>query len=202
MSVAARLAAQSRPVRWTVALGMLALLMVLAWLVVWIPVQSLVSSQELWRQSTEEAIAEDRGTLKLAASLRAGREALNASPLPGKLLADVAGGGPDAQLQEELRAALLQSGVEPTNFKVLPAGSFQALRAHRVEFASNMTVDQLQAFFLALEGRPHFVRIERLQLSAPATQRTDENPRLNVLMEARGYSSGAKTADLRVAHAN
>ena len=148
-------------------------------------------------------IGEDRGIVKQAQALRTAREALNASPWPARLFVSRDGAGPDLQLQDEVRAALTQSGVEPTNFKVLPASDFRNLRAHRVEFASIMTIDQLQAFFLAIEGRQRLVRIEKLQLSAPSAQRQDENPRLNVLMEARGYSTNAPaTRDLRVAHAN
>jgi hypothetical protein len=91
-------------------------------------------------------------------------------------------------LQSELRDALVQSGVVPTTFKVLPGDLVGGLRAHRVEFASVMSVEQLRAFFLALAAQPHYVRVERLQLSAPQQQRSDENPPVNVLIEARGFA--------------
>jgi hypothetical protein len=203
VSAVARIAAMSLPARRALAVLLLALAMLLVWVAVFLPIRALVSSQEQWREGTAGAIAADRGMLSLAEQLRVAREALKTSPLPARLYASSATGGPDVQLQDDLRAALTRSGVEPTNFKVLPAGSFRNLRAHRVEFASIMTVDQLQAFFIALEGQQHFVRIERLQLGAPSAQRTDENPRINVLMEARGYSLNAPVpAGTRVAYAH
>jgi hypothetical protein len=70
-----------------------------------------------------------------------------------------------------------------------------------VEFSTIVTIDQLQAFFVALDNQPHYVRIESLRLDAPDSQRNDENPRLTVLMEARGYSVDAPAPEMRVARA-
>jgi hypothetical protein len=96
---------------------------------------------------------------------------------------------------------LIASGVEPTNFKVLPATRALGLRVQRVEFSTTVTVDQLQGFFVALDNQPHYVRIERLRVDSPHTQRNDENPRLTALIEARGYSVDGPAPDVRVARA-
>jgi hypothetical protein len=201
MSAVSSLARLPSIARRFIALGVLALVVALVWWLVLTPARALVSSQQHWREHTAMAIGEDRAMVKQAESLRAARKALDASPLPMRLFVSNASGNPELQLQEELRSALAQSGVQPTNFKVLPAETFQGLRAHRVEFASSLTIDQLRAFFIALDARPRFVRIERLRLSAPSNQRMDENPRLNALMEARGYSVDAPVSSERVAHA-
>jgi hypothetical protein len=133
--------------------------------------------------------------------LRAAQTALQGSPWRARLFTVTNSVSPADQLQEDLRTALRRAGVEPTNFKVLPASGFRGLRVHRVEFASVMTVDQLRAFFAALGAQPRTVRVERLQLDAPAVQRADENPRLNVLMEAQGFSADAAPVTTRLADA-
>src|SRR5688572_14301657 len=122
MSIATRLATLPLPARRAITITLLVLVLLLAWWLMITPVAALVSSQQAWRQRTTMDIGEDRGIVKQAQALRTAREALNASPWPARLFVSRDGAGPDLQLQDEVRAALTQSGVEPTNFKVLPAG--------------------------------------------------------------------------------
>ena len=204
MSAVSRLSTLPLATRRAIALGWLVLAALLIWLVVVVPVRSLVLSQREWRAATEREIARDRGMAKSAAQLREIAAAVDASPLRARLYAAGSLMAVTDELQNDLRAALLQSGVEPTTFKVLPGSLVNGLRAHRLEFSSVMTVDQLKAFFVALAAQPHFVRVERLQLDAPGQQRNDENPRLTVLMEVRAFALDAPApapADTRVARA-
>jgi type II secretory pathway component PulM len=203
MSATVRLAALPPASRRAIALLLLALALVVAWAVIVLPVSALLASQQEWRADVARDIARDRGMISTAAQLSTAGTQVETSPLRGRLYG-AGSGTPADQLQNDLRAALLAGGVEPTNFKVLPSAASGGLRVHRVEFASVMSVDQLKAFFLALEQQPHHVRVERLRLDAPSTQRTDENPRINVLMEVRGFSAetAAPASAVRVASAN
>ena len=201
MNGVARLAALPLATRRAIALAILAMALVLAWcLVVW-PVRLLLTSQTEWREAVTRQIAHDRGPLKSATQVREAAAALDATALRGWLYESGAASAPPDALQNDLRSALLASGVEPTNFTVLPPTNVAGLRAHRVEFSTIVTIDQLQAFFGALDNQAHYVRIERLRLDAPDTQRPDENPRLTVLMEARGYSVDGPAPEVRVARA-
>jgi hypothetical protein len=201
MSAATRLAALPLAARRSVAVAVLAMVVVLAWSVIVMPLRALLTSQTEWREDMSRRIARDRGTLESASRVREAAAALDSSALRGWLY-ELGGALPPADaLQNDLRSALLASGVEPTNFKVLPATNTNGLRAQRVEFSTILTVDQLQAFFVALDGQPHYVRIERLRLDAPDAQRADENPRMTALMEARGYSVEGPAPELRVARA-
>lgn len=203
MSAAARLAAMPATTRRGIALVILAFALLLAWIVVVMPVQALLLSQQEWRADTARQIARDRGMAKSAAEVRTASAAVDASPLKARLY-DVANGmAVTDELQNDLRNALTQSGVEPTTFKVLPASVVSGLRAHRVEFSSVMTVEQLRTFFVALAGQPRYARIERLKLDAPLQQRNDENPRVTALMEVRGFAldAVAPKAATRVASA-
>jgi hypothetical protein len=202
MNAAERLSALPLASRRAIALTMLALALGIAWAAIVLPVRALLASQHEWRADVARDIARDRGMVATAAQIRSATTDVDASPLKSRLYD--AGAAPDDQLQNDLRTAMLAGGVEPTNFKVLPSLSARGLRVHRVEFSSIMSVDQLQAFFQTLAGQPHHVRIERLRLDAPAVQRNDENPRVTVLMEARGYSaeSAAPKAEVRVASAH
>jgi hypothetical protein len=191
VSAAARLSALPPAARRAIAIGLLGLAALMIWLAVVVPVRGLLLSQREWRTATEREIAQDRGMAKSAAQLREMAATVDASPLRARLYDAGSGMVVTDQLQNDLRAALLQSGVEPTTFKVLPGSLVHGLRAHRVEFSSVMSVDQLKAFFVALATQPHFVRVERLQLDAPQQQRADENPRLTVLMEVRAFALDA-----------
>lgn len=187
MSAAARLAALPRNARRVAAVAILVLMMALAWLLVIVPVRLVATSQDDWRAEVSRQIARDRGMVKSATRVRELSESVRNAPIRGRLYA--AGNvGIDDQLQNDLRQALIQSGVEPTTFKVLPGSTANGVRQHRVEFASIMSVDQLRSLYTALEQQTHYIRVERLRIEAPATQATNENPRLTLLMEARGYS--------------
>jgi hypothetical protein len=188
VSTAARLSSLPLAMRRAIALGLLLLAALLAWLMLVVPLRGLLLSQQEWRAVTAREIARDRGLAQSAAQLHEISTAVNASPLLARLYEPSSGTAVTDQLQSELRDALVQSGVVPTTFKVLPGDLVGGLRAHRVEFASVMSVEQLRAFFLALAAQPHYVRVERLQLSAPQQQRSDENPPVNVLIEARGFA--------------
>jgi hypothetical protein len=201
MSAAARISGLPLVTRRAIAVVLLALALLGAWILLLMPLRAIVSSQQQWRESTARQIAEDRGLVKTATAVRAVASAVNASPLKAKLY-DAAGEiAVEDQLQNDLRAALRAGGVEPTTFKVLPGSLVQGLRAHRVEFSSMMTVEQMRAFFLALASQSRFVRVERLRADAPLQQRPDENPRVMVLMEARGYARDIAPMR-RVARAN
>lgn len=203
MSSASRLAALPLASRRALALSMLVLALVLAWAAVVWPMRVLLVSQQEWRIETAREIARDRGMVNTANQLRELAASIEASPLRARLY-ETGVVAPADQLQNDLRTALIAAGVEPTNFKVLPSVAENGLRVVRLEFSSVMSVDQLRAFFLALEQQPHYVRVERLRLDAPSTQRTDENPRVTALMEARGFSVDAATLApaVRVASAN
>ena len=201
MSAAARLAALPLAMRRSLALLLVALALLLLWITIVLPVRGLLASQQEWRTDTVRAIARDRGMIKTAPQLREITAAIDASPLRARVYDASATIAPADQLQSDLRTALLASGVEPTNFKVLPGAVTQGLRVHRIEFSSIMSVDQLHAFFLALERQPRYVRIERVRLDAPSVQRNDENPKVTMLVEARAYSVDAPVAAVRVARA-
>jgi hypothetical protein len=202
VSAAARIAALPPPARRSLALFLLALSLLVLLVVVFLPARALITSQQQWRVDVAREIARDRGLIKSANQLRESALALKSSPLQGRLNDTHGAVAPADQLQNELRMALLASGVEPTNFKVLPSTAAAGLRVHRVEFSSIMSMDQLQAFFLALQIQAHAVRVERLRLDAPTMQRIDENARVTVLMEAHAYSAESTETALRVARAN
>jgi hypothetical protein len=189
VSAAARLASLPLGKRRAIAIAMLLLAVLLAWLVVVVPLRSLVLSQAQWRADTAREIARDRGMARTAGQVREIAETVDASPLRARLYDSDSGMAVTDALQNDLRAALLQSGVEPTTFKVLPGALVSGLRAHRVEFSSVMTVEQLRGFFVALSTQPRFVRVERLRLDAPQQQRREENPRVTALMEVRAFST-------------
>ena len=203
MSAVAKLAALPRNTRRGIALGMLVLLMLLAWFLVVMPIRLVASSQDDWRTEISRQISRDRGMVKSATRIREASVTVRNAPIRSRLYAAGAV-SIDDQLQNDLRAALMQSGVEPTTFKILPGSTAKGLREHRVEFASIMSVDQLRSLYTALEQQAHYVRVERLRIESPASQATNENPRLTLLMEVRGYSLEAQPepAATRVARAN
>jgi hypothetical protein len=204
MSVAARLCAMPPLTRRAIAVGVLGFALLLAWVVVVMPVQALLLSQREWRADTARQIARDRGMARSAPAVRAVAAAVDASPLRTRLYDATAGMAVTDALQNDLRNALTQSGVEPTTFKVLPATEVHGLRAHRLEFSTILTVEQLRTFFVALAAQPRYVRIERLKLDAPLQQRNDENPRVTALMEVRAFALdvAAPKPAVRVASAN
>jgi hypothetical protein len=203
MSAAARLAALPLVPRRVIALALLVLLLLLAWFTVVLPLGMALSSQTGWRDNTARTIARDRGMVAAAKDIREVAAAVESSPLRARFY-ETGGLSPvEDAVKNDLRSALLAAGVEPTTFKVLPAVATRGLRAHRVEFSTVVTVDQLQSFFVAVEGQPRYLRIERLRLDAPSNQRSDENPRVTALMEVRGYSvdGPAPQTQTRVARA-
>lgn len=201
MSAAGRIAVLPRSTRRAIALALLLFVVLLTWLLVVLPISALASSQDQWRAQAAQRIASDRGLAKSAGRVREVAQSLRDAPIRARLYA--AGAIPvDDQLQEDLRAALIQSGVEPTTFKVLTGATVQGLRQHRVEFSSVLSVDQLRSLLTALAQQRRYVRVERLRVEAPSEQRNNENPRLTMLMEVKGYSLDTPAAHaVRVARA-
>lgn len=201
MSAAAKLAALPTLSRRIIALASLALLLLLVWFAVVLPLGVALSSQAQWREDAVRAIARDRGIVATAKDIHDLESAVDSSPLRARFYATGGVSSIEDLVQNDLRSALLAAGVEPTTFKVLPAVATRGLRAHRVEFSTIVTIDQLQAFFFALERQQRYLRVERLRLDAPASQPSDENPRMTALMEVRGYSVDGSAPQTRVASA-
>lgn len=202
MSATASLRTWSAPARRAIALGTLLLAALLVWLLVVLPIEAIATSQQDWRDETARQIARDRGLVKSGPQLRELLQTVAHAPIRARLYESGGTMTVDDQLQNELRAAMLQAGVEPTTFKVLPGASIDGLRQHRLEFSSIMSVDQLRGLYGYLTQQPHYMRIERLRIEAPPTQRADENPRLTVLMEIQGFTLDATGPAAKVAGAH
>jgi hypothetical protein len=85
----------------------------------------------------------------------------------------------------------------------IPKVEEAGLVGYGLRFTALMTADQLRKFMDALRGNVHYLRVERLGITASQLQRTDENAPLTVTMEVYGYtrdgdSSGADSRGVRV----
>lgn len=198
MSAASKLRSLPPAARRGVAIAVLCAALLTAWLLVVVPIEVLATSQQDWREATAARIATDRGLVKSGARVRELAGVVANAPVRARVFEARSSMPVDDQLQGELSTALLKAGVEPTTFKVLPGDSELGLRQHRIEFSSIMSVDQLRGMYGYLAQQPHYLRIERVRIQAPPTQKADENPRMTVLMEVRGFSLDApKTPENR-----
>ena len=62
-----------------------------------------------------------------------------------------------------------------------------------MRFAASIRLNDLQNLLTSMSNHSHYLRVERLIVTAPQTQAPDENPPLAVTMDVFGYQHARET---------
>ena len=190
MSLAQRCARLPLPLRRSLAVLLLPVALLVAWLLVQ-PMLGLYQSQQQWRAEAQRLLSFSKSSVAGAEQLQQQIKAMQASPLWTKLYRP-AEGATLATLQSDVGTLLTSVQATPQALTVIRATQVAGLTRTGVHLSAAMRIDQLQQLFSAAARQPRYLRIEQLSVTAPQTQSSTENPLLTVEMDIYGFELPAK----------
>ena len=164
----------------------------LGWMLVAEPLICIAGSQDQWRGSVQDTLADDRGHEKVLADLKSRLEALPAAPVWEKFYEVAAGGDGSSLVQQDVTSLCSAMGVTTQSVVALRAQTEQGLMKHGVRLTATLTVDQLRSFAATLRNHQKYLRTERLTVDAPQVQSADQNPALTITLDVFGYSRAGR----------
>jgi len=186
MSAAYRLANWPTAARRTLALAGLTLVVLVVWGGVVTPFEWLISSQSAWREQARRSLAQERGWKNAAAPWGELERQVQAAPIWQKFLEVPAGATPGAAAQRHVED--LFRGELPPVIEALATRHVDGLTAYPVRVTTSMTIDQLKDILLSSHTHGAYLRVERLQVTAPQAQLPQQNARLQVNLDLVAYA--------------
>ena len=188
--------------RRVLAVSILIIGAALIWGVVIEPLGWILVSQAEWRTDVRRELARIRGRAESEPALRKRLEALPSAPVWGKFFQVPKGQDGGALVQRDVLTVGTAAAVTVQAVTSVSKVQEVGLVGYGIRFTALMSADQLRKFMDALRGNAHYLRVERLSITAPQSQRADENASLTVTMEVYGYtrdgdSSGADSSSTR-----
>ena len=193
MTVSEYLSSQPLFTRRLFALLLLTAVVVGAWQGVMLPVGRLVLSQDTWRTTAMQKLSYNRGVVETGPQAHNELQALRNASIWRRLFQ---GGtlAPTEQLKTEVAQVLNATGASTVRLTSLPAQDEGGLRKYGLRVVATLDAGQLRHFLDALRGRPHYLRVEQLALTAPLMQSPNVNPPLQLRADIFGYTTGPARA--------
>lgn len=179
------------PAREQRALALLAIptaLMLIGFVIIW-PAWKLYRGQTEWRANAVQALAHERGLAEIEKPLHERLDALAQLKSWDRLYRVRTDSDALIALQSDISGLLAASGARAQSFTSLPAVTTGALSKVGVRVTGAMSIDRLRELLQQMTALAHYVRIEKLLITAPLTQSAQENPTLNVTLDVVGFAS-------------
>lgn len=189
MTLADRLEAKPRVVQRLVALALVPLAVAGAGLLVASPVSWVLTSQPTWRESVRVELARTRGEAAALKTLTERTTALPSAAVWQRLYANDTPGSAGNAVQQDVTRLTTSAGMQTQSVSLLPSEQDGALVRHVVRVSITGTADRFQAFLTQVRTNAHYLRVDKLAVTSPATQRTDENAPLTVLADIVGFEA-------------
>jgi Tfp pilus assembly protein PilO len=186
-----------RSSRRVLALMMLPILALLAWIAAVQPLLTIYESQQAWRAEARQLLAFSKRSVAALAQLQQQIAALRGSPLWSSLYRAEPGSGVAAALQSDVGALLAAAQANVQALAPVRSVEVGALRQIGIQVVASMRIDQLQQFMTAAAAHQRYLRIGQLTVTAPQIQSATENPLLSVEMEVHGFEIPDKEAAAR-----
>ncbi len=188
MSMMERIVTQPVSMRRLLALCVLATAAVLAWWLVVEPLSWLVTSQDKWRAQTRLDLARSRGDAHELAAIRESLARLPADPLWSQLYRPQDGTDTAAAVQRDISQLCSAAGIALESAVRTPSETDGVLSKYGLRVTVSTTTDRLRIFIEGLRKAPHYLRMDRLKVSAPQMQLPEQNPTLTIAMDIAGYA--------------
>ena len=193
MNLIDHIAARPQGQRRGLAVLVLVVVVSVSWFGVIEPVAWLLVSQDEWRADTRRELARARGRADSEPELRKQVASLANAPIWAKFYDLPADQDAGASVQRDIMGIGASSGVTIQTVVSVPKVTEAGLPGYGIRFTAAMTAEQLKKFIGALRAHPRYLRVERLTVTAPQSQRADDNASLAVTMEVFGYSHARET---------
>jgi Tfp pilus assembly protein PilO len=188
MTVADRIQAHRPAVRSALAIVLIPVAAVVAWLLVFEPIHWVVTSQAQWREATSTELARARGHARVLEVVQKQVEELPSAAIWQRFYPAATAGAVSSAVQKDVAELSAAAGLENPSIVALPSETAGAIDRQLVRLSANGTADRLEAFLTRLRQQPRYLRVDRLTVSAPQAQGADQNPILIVTMDIAGYT--------------
>lgn len=188
MILADRMIAMPSPARKAIALALVPLAVAVVWVCLVMPAHWITTSQSEWRMDASRELARARGRAQSLESLR--QEAANFPQAHiWQRSYGLSGEGGANAVQRDVAALAASTSLTTQSIAPLPAEEEGPLTGFVVRASLRGTAGQMKAFLLQLKQHPRYLRARRIVVSAPQTQRSDENPDLEIALDIVGYAA-------------
>ena len=190
MTLADRLETKPRLVQRLVALMLVPMAIGVAGLLVASPLKWVLTSQSDWRESVRSELARARGEAAVLKTLTDRTAAFPSAAIWQRLYDDSSTpGSAGTVVQQDVTRLCSSAGLQPQSVTLLPSEQDGPLVRHAVRISMTGTADRFQAFLTQLRTGPHYLRVEKLTVTSPQSQRTDENAPLTILADIVGFEA-------------
>ncbi|MEJ1962978.1 MAG: type II secretion system protein GspM [Gammaproteobacteria bacterium] len=189
MTLADRLQTKSRVVQRLVAVGLVPTVIVSAWVLVASPLKWVLTSQSSWRESVRSELARARGEAATLKMLTERSVAFPSAAIWQRVYGDGTQGSAGSAVQQDVTRLCSSAGMQPQSVTLLPSEQAGPLVRYTVRVSMTGTADRFQAFLTQLRTGPRYLRVEKLAVSSPQSQRADENAPLTIGADIVGFGA-------------
>ncbi|MEJ0037690.1 MAG: type II secretion system protein GspM [Gammaproteobacteria bacterium] len=187
MTLADRLAAKPRLLQRLLAVLLVPVSIVSIWVLLAAPVRWMLTSHFHWRETVRVELARARGEADALKVLTQRTTALPSAEIWQRLFSEGTPGSAGNAVQQEVTRLSSSAGMQPQSVALLPSEKHGPLVRYTVRISMTGTADRFQAFLTQLRTNPHYLRVESLAVTAPQSQRPDENAQLTVAADIVGF---------------
>ena len=154
------------------------------------PLLHLRNVQHQWRESAQATLARSKAAAGTNPIMQQRVKAIEGSALWSRLYPKGARNNAGA-IQSDVSALLTAVNAPAQMMTPVAAVDLRHLRKRGVRFTASMRIDQLQRFLTACDQNARYLRVEKLTVSAPQQQTSEENPPLAITAEIYGFEQRA-----------
>lgn len=180
--------------RRTAAIGILVLLMALAWTLLIAPIAGLLTAQQDWREVTHGKLAQYRALADNKSAIEGALSELQANALWQGLYQAPEPVAASTALLSEFRALLDPQRVSIQSIQPMEAENMGPITRVGVRVSLALTIDQLRSLLERMQSNTHAIRADNVIVTAPQFHAPEENPQLIVHMEVSGFMPSASGA--------
>lgn len=180
--------------RRTAAIGILALLVALAWILLVTPIAGLLTAQRDWREEIQGTLARYRALAENKNAIDGAMSELEANAAWRGLYQSPEPVAASAALLSEFRALLDPQKVGIQSIQPIEAENLGPITRIGVKVSLALTVDQLRSVLERMGSNAHAMRADNIIVTAPQFHAPEENPQLIVHMEVSGFMPSAPQA--------
>lgn len=180
--------------RRTAAIGILLLLLALAWTLLVAPIANLLRSQQEWREATHGKLARYRALTDNKSAIDGALSKLQANASWQGLYQALEPAAASTALLGEFRALLDPQRVSIQSIQPMEAENLGPITRVGVRVSLALTIDQLRELLERMQSNSHAMRADNVIVTAPQFHAPEENPQLIVQMEVSGFMPSAQRA--------
>lgn len=189
MTLADRLEAKPRIVQRLLAIALVPVMIVCAWMLVASPLKWVLTSQPSWRESVRVELARARGEAAALTILTKRTEAFPSAAVWQRFYGDGASGSAGSAVQQDVTRLCSSAGLQPQSVQLLPSEKDGPLVRYAVRVSMTGTADHFQAFLTQVRTSSRYLRVEKLSVTSPQSQRPDENAPLTIVADIVGFGA-------------